>query len=68
MAGQDFSSEDRLDTAVFNLALWRGLKGETPYPAARDGRDLRDHRQRLLATNTSSCDLSIRKPEAQRGP
>ena len=27
MAGQDFSSEDRLDTAKFNRALWKGLKG-----------------------------------------
>ena len=31
-AGQDFSAEDRLDTAAFNAALWRGLKG-TPPPA-----------------------------------
>ena len=31
-AGQDFSQEDRLDTAAFNAALWRGLKG-TPPPA-----------------------------------
>ncbi len=27
MAGQDFSSEDRLDTVRFNRALWKGLKG-----------------------------------------
>ena len=26
MKGQDFSSEDRLDTARFNQALWQGLK------------------------------------------
>ena len=38
MAGQDFSREDHLDTAAFNLALWRGLKGDAPYPRARDGR------------------------------
>jgi len=56
MQGQDFSVEDRLDTAAFNLALWRGLKGETAYPAARDGRDLRDHRESLLAANTGGCD------------
>jgi hypothetical protein len=31
-AGQDFSQEDKLDTAAFNAALWRGLKG-TPPPA-----------------------------------
>ncbi len=45
MKGQDFSSEDRLDTARFNLALWRGMKGAAPYPAARDGRDLRTDRK-----------------------
>ena len=48
MAGQDFSQEDRLDTAAFNLALWRGLKGSTPYPTARDGQDLSTNRPALL--------------------
>ncbi len=56
MQGQDFSGEDRLDTAAFNLALWRGLKGQVAYPNARDGRDLRDHRERLLAAAADSCD------------
>jgi hypothetical protein len=56
MAGQDFSREDHLDTAAFNLALWRGLKGETPYPALREGRDLRDDRQRLLGATATGCD------------
>ena len=56
MAGQDFSREDHLDTAAFNLALWRGLKGAAPYPAARDGRDLRDRREALLAASAHSCD------------
>jgi hypothetical protein len=55
MAAQDFSREDHLDTAAFNLALWRGLKGEAPYPAARDGRDLRDHREALLAARALRC-------------
>lgn len=27
MAGQDFSAEDKLDTAKFNRVLWQGLKG-----------------------------------------
>ncbi|MBV8593744.1 MAG: hypothetical protein JOZ27_05535, partial [Caulobacteraceae bacterium] len=50
MKGQDFSSEDRLDTARYNLALWRGLKGEAPYPDERDGRDLSQGRSRLIAS------------------
>jgi len=29
-AGQNFNEEDRLDTAAFNRALWRGLKGDAP--------------------------------------
>ena len=49
MAGQDFSREDRLDTAAFNQALWRGLRGNTPYPTQRDGRDLSQGRVALLA-------------------
>src|SRR5581483_9098647 len=39
MKGQDFSKEDRLDTAAFNSALWRGL-GSGAEPSIRDGRDL----------------------------
>ena len=34
MEGQDFSGADRIDPVAFNRALWRGLKGETPYPIA----------------------------------
>jgi DNA-binding beta-propeller fold protein YncE len=33
MAGQDFSGADRIDPSTFNRALWRGLKGNTPYPS-----------------------------------
>ncbi len=52
MKGQDFSSEDRLDTARFNAALWRGMKGKEPYPSVRDRRDLRTRRADLA---TSAC-------------
>jgi YVTN family beta-propeller protein len=48
-AGQNFSVEDKLDTAQFNVALWKGLMGEdTPYPTTRHGRDLSHDRARLL--------------------
>jgi DNA-binding beta-propeller fold protein YncE len=57
MAGQDFSEEDRLDTAKFNRALWHGLKGDAPYPTRRDGRDLRANRPALLAAaGVAGCD------------
>jgi DNA-binding beta-propeller fold protein YncE len=58
MAGQDFSREDHLDTVRFNHALWRGLKGDAPYPAARDGRDLSQDRAALLAAAgvDTACD------------
>jgi len=47
--GFDFSIEDKLDSARFNLVLWNGLKGDgQPYPAERDGRDLSKDRRRLL--------------------
>jgi hypothetical protein len=46
MKGQDFSKEDRLDTARFNAALWQGL-GRGPEPTQRDGRDLRKDRLHL---------------------
>lgn len=51
MAGQDFTQEDRLNTAAYNLALWRGLKGKAPYPAVRSGADLRTGRAKLLAAS-----------------
>jgi hypothetical protein len=47
MKGQDFSSEDRLDTPRFNAALWQGL-GSGAEPTVRDGRDLRSGRAELL--------------------
>jgi DNA-binding beta-propeller fold protein YncE len=48
-AGFDFSAEDKLDSAKFNLVLWNGLKGESqPYPMERDGRDLSKNRKQLL--------------------
>lgn len=48
--GLDFTRSDHADTGRFNHILWEGLKGEdTPYPSARSGRNLRDHRRQLLA-------------------
>lgn len=56
MADQDFSQEDRLNTPAYNHALWRGLRGDSPYPAARDGRDLsRDRAAVLKAANLPAC-------------
>jgi DNA-binding beta-propeller fold protein YncE len=55
MKGQDFSREDHLDTAAYNLALWRGLKGEA-YPTSRSQRDLRNGRPALLARYPARCD------------
>ena len=48
MRGQDFRSEDKLDTDAFNAALWRGLSGDRPQPAPT-GENLSYHRQQLLA-------------------
>ncbi len=48
MKGQDFRTEDHLDTTAFNAALWRGL-GKGPEPVVRTGADLRVGRAALLA-------------------
>jgi DNA-binding beta-propeller fold protein YncE len=40
-ASFDFSSEDRLDVGAYNHLLWAGINGDSPYPATRDGRNLR---------------------------
>jgi len=47
MAGQDFSGPDRVNPVTFNRALWRGLKGDEPYPDTPTA-DLRKKRERLL--------------------
>ena len=47
MKGQNFQTEDKLDTPRFNSALWQGL-GTGPEPVVRDGRDLADSREALL--------------------
>ena len=52
MKGQDFSSEDRLDAAAFNSALWRGL-GSGAEPVTRDGRDLRN--RSVVRANPAPC-------------
>jgi DNA-binding beta-propeller fold protein YncE len=56
MRGQDFSTEDHLDTDAFNAALWRGL-GNGPQPADRSGADLRTGRDALIqqARTRSNC-------------
>jgi YVTN family beta-propeller protein len=45
----DFSREDRVDAAKYNLIQWQGLIGENvPYPRVRDGRNLSRNREALL--------------------
>jgi hypothetical protein len=33
--GMDFSKEDRIDSDKFNRIIWKGLKGDQPYPTFR---------------------------------
>lgn len=47
MASQDFSRADHLDLPAFNHALWRGLKGDEPYPVMT-GANLSANRGPLL--------------------
>jgi hypothetical protein len=47
MKGQDFRTEDHLDTNAFNAALWRGL-ADGPQPEARSGEDLRSARAKRI--------------------
>ena len=70
-AGFDFSVEDRLDAAQYNRILWQGVVGENiPYPAARNGRDLRHNRASLLKgarkvrVELLSAPASVAKPDA----
>lgn len=53
MRGQDFRTEDKLDTPAFNTALWRGL-AHGAEPTTRSGADLSTDRAALLA-GTGGC-------------
>ena len=55
MAGQDFRTEDKLDTDAFNRALWAGL-GSGVQSSARDGKDLRkDRASKILVMEPAPC-------------
>ncbi|WP_294210620.1 bifunctional YncE family protein/alkaline phosphatase family protein [uncultured Sphingomonas sp.] len=54
MRGQDFRTEDHLDTVAFNAALWRGL-GSGVQPTERDGRNLRTARSELIGKAGAGC-------------
>jgi hypothetical protein len=47
--GMDFSDADRIDSAVYNRILWKGMMGSKPYPAGPTGLDLRRHRKEIPA-------------------
>jgi DNA-binding beta-propeller fold protein YncE len=50
MANQDFSGPDKIDAPSFSRALWRGLKGDVPFPANPvTGTDLRANRAHFLS-------------------
>ncbi len=50
--GLDFSVEDRLNGADYNRILWKGLKGDKPFPQGPSGLDLSMHRTELLLHGT----------------
>jgi len=52
--GMDFSDADRVDPAVYNRILWKGMMGDRPYPAGPTGLDLRQNRKDLLASYRQS--------------
>ncbi len=61
--GMDFSDADRVDPAVYNRILWKGMMGDRPYPAGPTGLDLRQNREKLLASYRRSL-----KQEAAQKP
>jgi DNA-binding beta-propeller fold protein YncE len=64
--GFDFSSEDRVNAALYNRILWKGIMGDArPYPDARSGADLRRHRKQLLKEYRKT--LEAQQPEAMSG-
>ncbi len=61
MKGQDFSTQDQLDEAAFNRALWHGLMGaDAPFPTTRSGVDLRLGREALLRQHAEGVTAEAR--------
>ena len=49
MKDQNFKVQDQLNTVSYNRELWQGFEGKnTPFPATRDGQNLRHNRRALL--------------------
>jgi DNA-binding beta-propeller fold protein YncE len=46
--GMDFSKADHVNPDVFNRLVWKGVRGDIPYPTKRSGADLRQNRVKLL--------------------
>ena len=65
--GFDFSQEDRVDAAKYNLIQWQGLVGENvPYPDVRDRRDLSKNRAALLKKWRESRIAAFSRQQAGR--
>jgi DNA-binding beta-propeller fold protein YncE len=65
--GMDFTEQDRVDAAVFNRILWKGMMGDKPYPAAPSGKDLRQNRDKLLSDYRLSLTRdAVERPKAGR--
>lgn len=47
--GMDMDDADAVDGESFNRILWKGMRGNKPYPARPSGKDLRQNRDELLA-------------------
>jgi hypothetical protein len=63
----DFTEQDRVDAAVFNRILWKGMMGDKPYPAAPSGKDLRQNRDKLLSDYRLSLTRdAVERPKAGR--
>jgi hypothetical protein len=63
--GLDFSDADRIDSAVYNRILWKGMMGDRPYPTGPTGLDLRQNRKELLANYRRSLKQeAAQKPKA----
>ncbi len=49
----DWSTEDRIPTALFNQILWKGLAGDVPYPAVRNHEDYSHDRAEVLKARSA---------------
>jgi hypothetical protein len=60
--GLDFSDADRVDPVLYNRILWKGMKGNKPYPASLAKAPTQEDREEAAERSRGSAKHKSAKP------